>query len=135
MQQFKLILHTVIIYKVLMHLLVIIQGGIVGFQCPFEASDYTNNSIFYCYNVGNVTGSSNFGSVAGHSTFYNADYIYGLTGTSTKVVGYEYQGKVSKSGLLGKSDLISMILTNYGSNFEADESNINGGYPILRWQK
>lgn len=111
-------------------------GGIVGFQVPFNNAEYTNNSIYYCYNTGNVTGGSFLGTIAGMVKYYGADYVYGLTGTTSDLAGFytSYKGDGSHYGLLNKGELISMILSNYGSNFKADTSNINNGYPILSWQ-
>ena len=110
-------------------------GGIVGCQFPFNNADYTNNSMWYCYNIGNVTGS-NTGSASGNIKYYSSDYVYGLTGTSATLAGAStsYKGDGSHNGFLSKQDLISRVLSNYGSNFKADTSNKNNGYPILSWQ-
>lgn len=112
-------------------------GGIIGLQCPFNNADYTNNSMWYCYNVGNVTGGTVTGSASGSIKYFTSDYVYGLTGTSSAVAGagsnYKHEGTMHNQ-LLNKQDLISSVLSNYGSNFKADTSNINNGYPILSWQ-
>ena len=110
-------------------------GGIVGWQAPFNSADYTDNSMWYCYNIGSVTGDVT-GTILGSINYYSLDYTYGLIGTSPNMVGtyQNYKGDGSHYGLLNKQGLISIILSTYGSNFKADTSNINDGYPILSWQ-
>ena len=110
-------------------------GGIVGLQCSFNDADYTNNAIWYCYNVGNVTGNIT-GTMAGQIKYFSADYVYGVNGTSSDLLGAysNYKKDGTHYGLLDKGELISIILSNYGSNFKEDTSNINNGYPILSWQ-
>lgn len=111
-------------------------GGIIGLQGQFDTQEYTDNSIWYCYNTGNITGNEIVGSIAGHLHWYSSDYTHSLNGTTSKNVGiYEnYKGDGSHFGLLSKTDLVSMILTNYGSNFKEDTASKNDGYPILSWQ-
>lgn len=113
-------------------------GGIVGVQWPFNNADYTNNSMWYCYNVGTVTGGTVTGSASGSIKYFTSNYVYGLTGTNSAIAGasenYKWDGGTIHNKFLSKEDLINSVLSNMGSNFKADSSNINNGYPILSWQ-
>lgn len=88
--------------------------------------------IRYCYNIGTVTATTNYGGIAGllsgPSLIENGTLLYLNTLTGGNVYGD------AKSDFDLKS---SMSILN-GSQTEAvwisDGNMINGGYPILSWQ-
>ena len=110
-------------------------AGIAGWIGPYESKSYTRNCLYNCYNVANVTGTTQVGSIIGWVEYYDMDYIYSLTGTSSKIVGSDNsENKVGKHiGLVDAKTLKSTIST--WNEFEEDINNKNGGYPILSWER
>lgn len=118
-------------------------GGIIGY------AKYT--TITDCYNTGTITGTTRSGGIAGQlqnnctaSNCYNTgaatsdicDFLY-LSSTLTNCyynekAANDENGTVTDCGQIADT---STLLENLGSAFVADTDNINGGYPILSWQK
>ena len=115
-----------------------VYGGIAGYIGPFDSSTY-HNYLYYCYNIGNISGDSTIGTIVGSYSYIDADYIYGLEKeTGDKPIfgdGNNLQNATQK-GIFDKSTLTSNILSNFGESFKADYEgeSVNNGFPILMWQ-
>ncbi len=101
-------------------------GGITG-------NIYNNgaNVITNCYNTGPVSGGSKVGSIAGeckNSSFTSCWW-------TTPNAGNGYRGSYSNSAKVTEEDLKG-YMTKLGEDyFKQDETGINDGFPILKWQE
>lgn len=84
-------------------------GGITGGSHPTPGAS-RNLTIQNCYNVGSVTGTSNVGQIAGKLYF------------QSKIINCYYPA------------MGSILADKLGEAFIEDSTNINNGYPILKWQ-
>ena len=96
-------------------------GGIAGQM--HNGTSYTN-----CYNKGTISGSANIGAISAfnHGNCKNCYYVsieekVGGQGTSNKTLINENN----------KGNLATLL----GGAFAADNDKINGGYPVLAWEK
>lgn len=119
-------------------------GGIVGEQTKLSSSGY-QASLYNAYSIGSVTANfTEIGSAAGiagansdytrpyqgtiSNCYYNtkAEYAYGYwtsTGTPQTAVGNRIDDATLKT-----------YTSKLGNAFTEDKTNINGGFPILKWQ-
>ena len=131
-----------------------VSAGILGYLSA------KGTSIENCYNSGTISGSARSGGIAGqvhNSTKINLCYNKGkIEGEGTKgnisafnnrntTNCYYTDGEDAPGGsaptdasaitkLTDKSELLSKLGTAFVAD-EDDENKINGGYPILSWQK
>ena len=109
-------------------------GGIIG----------TNwlATITNCYNVGSVSGYQYVGGIVGRThpdsvaylTIANSYNIGLVTGNKeiSEMIGKFYTGRGVTSNCYTKSQ--APTAAKLGDAFVDDTRNINGGYPILKWQ-
>ena len=101
-------------------------GGIAGMN---------SSEICNCYNVGNISGNEEFGGIVGLNTIsetnesigviknvYSLESIYGINKSTIE------QGEVKNS------EELKLLAPTLGEAFEEDSSNINNGYPVLKWK-
>lgn len=108
-------------------------GGIVGHNRVSRAT------VEYCYNLGNVKGTSSSGAIIGGlgtgiSGISVVSNCYYVSTTASAGIGENSASTPSKqyTNTATKSSIISRITAL--SEYKADSSKINGGYPILSWQ-
>ena len=101
---------------------------------PHDNNSYTNNYLYNCYNIGNITGKTNISGISSWVSYYDVDYIYSLEGTATSIWGTTYTANKNGThvGLVDDTTLQNIVTQWEG--FEEDGNNINDGYPILAWQ-
>jgi len=102
------------------------------------ANQYTSD-VSNCYNIGNITGSSNTGSIIGW-TSANAicTNSYYLTGTASYGIGNTSSdvGAEPRTAVVMKTSAFVALLE--GQDEEKNwkiVANTNNGYPILEWQE
>ena len=110
-------------------------GGIIGVNYP--SATVTN-----CYNKGTINGYQNVGGIAGmthnatglYLTVSNCYNIGTVTGSKdvSEIVGSVLSGKGAILNCYTKSQ--GPTAAKLGDAFADDTMNINGGYPILKWQ-
>jgi len=101
-----------------------------------------HNTVYNCYNIGAIPcGRNNYGSITNNLEYSIPNsVVYNNYSLDTPLIN-NYSTELWKTGTIisdtafkattyGDSD----ILTCLGTAFTADTTNINGGYPILRWQ-
>jgi hypothetical protein len=97
-------------------------------------------SITNCYNVGAITAVNNGGAIAGNlNANNNTVNLYYLTGSSALAfgagAGTTTATATSKSAAQMQEAAFAAEVSGTGRSFVADTTpNINGGYPIFRWQ-
>ena len=111
-------------------------GGIVG-------NLGSGHSVSYCYNRGNIQGTNMVGGIAGQCAS-SISYSYS-TGNITLTSSNSNKGDIYGGGKgASQSNCFKLESTTIDNNiqtllntkkFVADDDNINGGYPILSWQK
>lgn len=113
-------------------------GGIVG--------DSGSSQIRRCYSTGNVTGNAAGGIIGnvGYNCSVKLENNYYLSGSAVRGFGCQrgYQGSYnSVADSIGKvesleADNMPSILSvvNKDNEFIEDATNINDGYPVLKWQ-
>ena len=127
-------------------------GGLVGNQ-EGGYSSYNQCYIRNCYNVGTVTDlgtkeKGNPGAVVGYmNSDYSEDSFISMVDLYYLSCGLEAVGTVGYSTVKNPDQLIEMnedamksadFVTTLGESFKADGTcmqKVNGGYPILVWQK
>ena len=108
-------------------------GGVVG---------VAQRNITKCYNLGNLISSENMGGIVGSDYGVSISDSYYLTGVASTAVAYDANsGKMLPEDQLGKgmpmdkSDMPSILsVVNKDNEFIEDVTNINDGYPVLKWQ-
>lgn len=128
-------------------------GGILG---------YGKAVIENCYNTGEIKGTNRAGGIVGQfngsAATNKANNCYNIGELSLSAANYAYSGAISgfngnitncywltpedgtgnNTGTLTSCELITSsdgLKDKLGTAFVADEDEINGGYPILSWQK
>lgn len=111
-------------------------GGIIGVNV--SAATITN-----CYNKGTVNGYTEAGGIAGRAhestgsylTITNCYNIGNVTGSKnvSEIIGYIPSSKGKTTNCYTKSQ--GPTSAKLGNAFADDTKNINGGYPILSWQR
>lgn len=103
-------------------------GGIIG-----TLGWNSINTLNYGINVGDVYHSSTLASVDnGTNTSYLFGKIVGTTNPNNK--GSEVTNSISITEEQLKNYTNEELKNKLGEEFVRDESNINNGYPILKWQ-
>ena len=101
------------------------SGGIVG------KSDSTECNITNCYNKGNSNHGGIAGEISSESKILNNNYYL----TETANVGIYKLGTNVTDNTIALNVMPSVLSVINGDNaFVEDTNNINGGYPILKWQ-
>lgn len=105
-------------------------GGVIGYD---NTPANGNSNISNCYNCGDVTGTVQTGAFIGYiGKNIRVTNGYYLEGTHEKAFGFQYDADTTQMKAVSDDELKGMagIL---GDAYQAD-SNINHGYPILKWQ-
>lgn len=104
-------------------------GGI--FSNSYSATTY-KKTIQNCYNIGNLSGISKVGSITGRAK--DATFVNCFWTTSQPL--YEFQDNTSSvtNCSYKTAAQLKQIVNTLGTNWKADTSNINNGYPILKWE-
>ena len=100
-------------------------GGIVS--CGSSTS--LGPTVSNCYNVGTVSGKATVGPV----TACTGNNSYG--GNCYYLAGCCENASASTRGEAKTADELRQLAPTLGERFAADEDSINGGFPILRWQR
>ncbi len=82
-----------------------------------------------CYNIGDIKGTTRLGGIIGYAT---GQSISKCISTFSPLLGIN--GTATDCTVCNLSEVSNKVLALPGSNFVADSRNINGGYPILKWQ-
>lgn len=100
-------------------------GGLTGYSYGSYSSPITMRR---CYAAASITGSG--------SNLYALTYVYNYTTFENCLYVPELGGKDNtQSGTVGVSaDTLKAAAHTLGDAFQKDSANLNGGYPILRWQ-
>ena len=127
-------------------------GGLVGKLDASSSRTYEQNYVHNCYNVGTVTDlglkTINAGAAIGlmHAD-YSTDSYLEVENVYYLACGLEGLGKMNYSTMHDPSVFAEMtaeamkasdFVTKLGASFKADGTcmqKVNGGYPILVWQK
>ena len=127
-------------------------GGLVG-NLEGGMRSYSQSYIHNCYNAGAVTdlGLKTAGNPGAAIGFMHADYSEGsyleVKDVYYRACGLEGLGKMNYSTMHDPSVFVEMsaeamkasgFVTKLGASFKADGTcmqKVNGGYPILVWQK
>ncbi len=117
-------------------------GGVAGYLISLfgPSSPYTQNYLYYCYNVGRVTAMKNdtqyVGTVCGYFDYYDIDYIYTMDKSIDAQWGFigHFKSGTNIQLYTSKNEIISAMLSRFGNKFKSDSDNRNDGYPILSWQ-
>lgn len=109
-----------------------VTGGIAGSnECR----------VINCYNIGTViAGSDSFAMALGTQNRATSSFTncYFLRGSAPGGGAFITKGKVDNSGEMSEAEMQSAaFVKKLGAAFTADDGDeeINGGYPILKWQK
>ena len=109
-----------------------VTGGIAGSnECR----------VINCYNIGTViAGSDSFAMALGTQNRATSSFTncYFLKGSAPGGGAFITKGKVDNSGEMSEAEMQSKaFVQTLGAAFTADDGDeeINGGYPILKWQK
>lgn len=105
-------------------------GGICATSGEATASQEVN-----CYNIGSISGTTvtytpRNGGIVGKSV-NNIDTIVNCYYLDTISTTVNYDGEKVQTESTMKSDV---FIENLGYAYQKDESGINSGYPILKWQ-
>ena len=127
-------------------------GGLVGKLDASSSRTYEQSYVHNCYNVGTVTDlglkTINAGAAIGlmHAD-YSTDSYLEVENVYYLACGLEGLGKMNYSTMHDPSVFVEMsaeamkasgFVTKLGASFKADGTcmqKVNGGYPILVWQK
>ena len=127
-------------------------GGLVGKLDASSSRTYEQSYVHNCYNVGTVTDlglkTINAGAAIGlmHAD-YSTDSYLEVENVYYRACGLEGLGKMNYSTMHDPSVFVEMtaeamkasdFVTKLGASFKADGTcmqKVNGGYPILVWQK
>ena len=120
-------------------------GGVIG-----SANGYTSQKLYSelknCYSTGAVgfdassayASKSYAGGVTGDAFYVNGSNVYYLDTVAAKANGENSTLRVNFTDVTAKTadELKSDdVLTLLGSGFKKDLGKVNGGYPVLSWQK
>lgn len=111
------------------------NGGYVsGIGCIIK-----DNTIFEnCYNVGKITSNSEnilVGALTGWTTNQKIENCKWLKGTANDAIANKGSAVEDNSEMVDEINEMPSIISIVGDDFTEDDTNINGGYPILEWQK
>lgn len=111
------------------------NGGYVsGIGCIIK-----DNIIFEnCYNVGKITSNSEnilVGALTGWTTNQKIENCKWLKGTANAAIANKGSAVEDNSKMVDEINEMPSIISIVGNDFIEDYTNINGGYPILEWQK
>ena len=99
----------------------------------------TDNAIFNnCYNVGKIISTGKniaTGALAGWTTNQTIENCKWLKGTADKGIANKGPSVNDTSVMAENIADMPSIIDVVGDNFIEDSKNINGGYPILKWQE
>ena len=127
-------------------------GGLVGKLDASSSRVYEQSYVHNCYNVGTVTDlglkTINAGAAIGlmHADYSTGSYLE-VENVYYLACGLEGLGKMNYSTMHDPSVFVEMtavamkasdFVTKLGASFKADGTcmqKVNGGYPILLWQK
>ena len=128
-------------------------GGLVGKLDASSSRTYEQSYVHNCYNTGTVTdlGLKTAGNPGAAIGVMHADYSEGsyleVKDVYYRACGLEGLGKMNYSTMHDPSVFVEMtaeamkasdFVTKLGASFKADGTcmqKVNGGYPILVWQK
>ncbi len=110
-------------------------GYATGIGCVVTDSATFNN----CYNIGKIVSTGKnimVGALTGWTTNQTIENCKWLKGTADKGIANK-GASVNDTTLVMVENIADMpnVLDVIGDNFIEDSKNINGGYPILKWQK
>lgn len=121
-------------------------GGISGTQEKITVRNtytYEVGNVLNCYTTGTVrtTGAASVGAAIGKASGGDVSVkkfqVYALTGSCENLIGTKVDEAFNDltafktSAELKAADMVSTL----GSNYKIDAGNVNGGYPVLTWQK
>ena len=107
-------------------------GGIIG--SFWNGDSVSNRNIYNCYNIGEINVNGNIGGITGNANsrmiISNCVYI-----TPDKYYGDQNYGwpTLENTQRVTKEELKTYAAT-LGDAYVNDDTNINNGYPILKWQ-
>ncbi len=106
-------------------------GGIVGSNA--SSTVLIKQEIRNCYNIGNIGKGVYYGGIVGGGE--GASNCYYLNGKASSGVGGSTSSNGTDTGATAKTETqLKGLTATLGREFTSDSSNINNGYPILKWQ-
>ena len=102
-------------------------GGIIGYL-------YSTMECSYCYNTGNIVSLQYSGGILGchdGGSLNKFENVYYLNTSSNYIIG----NSANVTGKLEDEDMKTNILLENLNDKWKQISNLNNGYPILKWQK
>lgn len=101
-------------------------GGIAG---------QSSAEIYNCYNIGNILGNSELGGIVGFNAISETNDSKGIVRNVYSIENvYGINNGIIEQAEVKKLEEIKLISSLLGEAFENDNSNINKGFPILKWQ-
>lgn len=109
-------------------------GGIIG-----NVPKKTNTTIINCYNTGTISNAKYIGTIAAYiykAATAKVENCYSINSTAD-IYAYPQDNGAKSTNCYkdGLKDGKKITAEDLGDAFVEDSDNINGGYPILKWQK